>query len=99
MGEYNWAIKNRRKAFDPNLFVRKKTMKEELQQFINRFGAYIMRIARRKLEHTNQEESEEGTDSNLINGLLGPLAILICVASTFGVTLLPSHNIFIKELF
>ena len=71
-------------------------MKEEPQQFINRFGAYIMRIARRKLEHTNQEESEEGTDSNLINGLLGPLAILICVASTFGVTLLPSHNIFIN---
>ena len=81
---------------DPNLLDRLKTLKEELLQCMDRFGTHIMSIARRKPEHQNQEELEEDTNSKCINGLLGPFAILICISSTFGVMLLPIHNIFIN---
>ena len=81
---------------NPNLIDRRKTIKEELLQYMNRFGAQIMSIARRKLEHQTPEELEEGTNSKCIYGLLGHFAILICIASTFGVMLLPTHNIFLN---
>ena len=81
---------------NPNLIGRQKTMKEELLQCLDRFGTHIMSIVRRKPEHQNQEELEEGTDSKCINGFLGPFAIIICISSTFGVMLLPTHNIFIS---
>ena len=79
-----------------NHFVTRKTMKEELFQAMTQFGADVRRIASRKLEHQNEEKLEEGTNSKCIHGLFGPFAIFICIASTFGVMLLPTHNIFLN---
>ena len=77
-------------------FLKREIMKKERLHGLNRPRAHIMRMRRKNHDIKKRKELEEDNDSRCINGLFGPLALIICIVSTFGIMLFPTHNILIN---
>lgn len=73
-----------------------KKSEKKFSYRMNRSRKTVFRKRERSFNTQVQLESKKNEESFCINGLLGPLALTICIVSSFGITIFPLSNVFIN---